>query len=174
MKVGSLFAEIGFKVDQSGLEKFSNALKAFQKTIRDGLKDLKEYARVAREISQAMREAYIPNQSEARSRYKAETAHLRSQSRVNNAWAKKEKAISIAGTADSYLKTQRAKFFEQDSNTRAKNATARLWALDQKERGLVGTHTGKYSSGILGIFLSQHEHMPSSLSTLHGLFFETT
>lgn len=151
MKVGSLFAEIGFKVDESGLEKFSNALKVFQKTIRDGLKDLKSYAKAAREISQAMREAYVPTASESRSRYRAQTAHMRSQARVNNAWARRERMANIAGAADSYLKAQRARFFEQDSNTRALNAQSRKRALDQKENGLIGTHSGKYSAGIIGI-----------------------
>jgi len=151
MKVGSLFAEIGFKVDQSGLDTFSSALKAFQKTVRSGLKDLKEYARAAREVAQAMREVYSPTQVEARSRYRAETAHMRSQARVNNAWARRERSINIAGAADSYLKAQRAKFFEQDSNTRALNAQSRKRMLDQKGKGIIGVHTGRYSSGILSI-----------------------
>lgn len=149
MKVGSLFAEIGFKVDESGLEKFSTALKSFQKTIREGLKDLKAYARVAKEISQAMRDAYIPNQTEARSRYRAQTSYMRSQARVNNAWAKRERSTAVSNAADSYLKSQRARFFEQDSNTRALNAQSRKRMLDYKERGLIGSHTGKFSSNII-------------------------
>lgn len=156
MKVGSLFAEIGFKVDQAGLENFSNAIKSFQKTIKSGLKDLKEYAKVAREISQAMRDAYVPSQQEASSRYRAQTAHMRSQSRVNNAWAKRERSARVSEMADAYLKSQRAKFFEQDSNTRASNALSRKRMLDMKESGLIGTHTGKYSAGlkklVAGIF----------------------
>lgn len=148
MKVGSLFAEIGFKVDQSGLDNFSNALKAFQKTIRSGIKELKEYAKAAREISQAIRDAYVPTTAESRSRYRAQTAHMRSQARVNNAWARRERSTSIAGAADSYLKAQRAKFFEQDSNTRALNALSRKRMLDQKENGLIGTHTGKATASL--------------------------
>jgi len=152
MKVGSLFAEIGFKVDENGsLKKFSASMKAFQDTIRSGLNDLRAYAKAAREISQAMREAYVPNQVEARSRFRAETANMRSQARLNNAWARRNRSESISNAADSYLKAQRARFFEQDSNTRAKNAESRKRALDQKERGLVGTHTGKYSSNMLSV-----------------------
>ena len=146
MKVGSLFAEIGFKVDESGLDKFSTALKAFQKTIRDGLKDLKAYAQAAREISQAMREAYIPDQREARARYRAQTRDISATARQKNANARRTNAEVRAG-----LPGLRAETLKQDSQSRFMNAVARLWQTSQKERGLTGTHTGKYSSSMLGV-----------------------
>jgi len=133
MKVGSLFAEIGFKVDQSGLDSFSNAMKAFQKTIKDGLKDLKEYAKVAKEISQAMKDAYVPSHSDARARYRAETRSLNASARQKNANARRTNAEVRAG-----IPAIRASIMERDSESRNINAISRLWQTSQKERGLIG------------------------------------
>ena len=159
MKVGSLFAEIGFKVDQSGLDNFTKALKTFQKTVKDGLKDLKEYAKAAREISQAMRDAYMPTEKERQQRYRATTRFINANARKTNASAKYDTAVIRQMTARSFLDAVRAKFFEQDSNTRASNARSRERTLDLKERGLIGTHTGRYSKGLVqilrGIFGAQ-------------------
>lgn len=146
MKVGSLFAEIGFKVDKTGIESFSNAIKTFQKKIKDGLKDLKEYAKAAKEISQAMRDAYIPNQSEARARYRAQTREISASARQKNANARRTNAEVRAN-----MPALRASILERDSVTRERNSIARLWQTSQKERGLTGQHTGKYSQGIIGI-----------------------
>lgn len=151
MKVGSLFAEIGFKVDQKGIESFSNAMKAFQKTVKDGLKDLREYARAAREISQAMREAYVPTQKERQQRYRANTRYISASARKTNSDSRYENAVVRQMNARALLDLERAKFFEQDSKTRASNAKSRERQLDLKEKGLIGTHTGKYSAGIIQI-----------------------
>lgn len=117
MKVGSLFAEIGFKIDSNGVEKFSNTLKSFHKQISSGLKDLRSYAKAAREISQAMRDAYVPTRTEAKARYAAETQRMLVQSK---------------------LAAIRAKKFEQDSNTRALNAASRAKQVELKEKGISG------------------------------------
>ena len=45
--VADLVAKLGFKVDDSGFNKFKNSLQAFQSIVRDGIKDLKEYAKQA-------------------------------------------------------------------------------------------------------------------------------
>lgn len=131
MKVGSLFAEIGFKIDESGLDKFSNALKSFQKTIKSGLKDLKEYAKAAKEISTSMRNAYMPTTEEARARYRAETRKLSAQARL----------ISI-----------KAKQYKQDSDTKAKNAESKAKQVAMKEKGINGiSHNvsmGKFSKSL--------------------------
>jgi len=146
MKVGSLFAEIGFKVDQSGLEQFSNALKTFQKNIHNGLKELRAYAKAAREISQAMRAAYIPSAQESRARYKAQTRELNASARLKNAKARRTNAEILAG-----LPALRASTAQQDSKSRFINAVARIWQTSQKERGIAGSHNGKYSQGIIGL-----------------------
>lgn len=151
MKVGSLFAEIGFKVDESGLEKFSNAMKAFQKTIRDGLKDLREYAKVAREITQAMRDAYVPTQQEARARYRANTRYISSQARRGNAGSKYMRAEAANIAAQATLANERARLMERQTRVRESNAESRAKQVRMKELGLIGTHTGKYSSGIIGL-----------------------
>lgn len=117
MKVGSLFAEIGFKIDSNGVEKFSNTLKSFHKQISSGLKDLRSYAKAAREISQAMRDSYVPTRTEAKARYAAETQRMLVQTK---------------------LAAVRAKKFEQDSNTRALNAASRAKQVELKEKGISG------------------------------------
>ena len=156
MKVGSLFAEIGFKVDESGLEKFSNAMKAFQKTIREGLKDLKEYAKVAREITQAMREAYVPTQQEARARYRANTRYISSQARRGNAGSKYMRAEASNLAAQATLANERARLLERQTRVRESNAESRAAQIRMKQEGLIGTHTGRYSAGlkklVAGIF----------------------
>ena len=139
MKVGSLFAEIGFKVDKNGLDTFTNAMKSFQRTVRSGLKDLREYAKVAREISYAARNMYIPTQQEARSRYRANTAYIRSTARQNNAWARQTRASSNLDVAKAELLFKRAKTWERDSETRAKNADSRARTVDQRERGIISS-----------------------------------
>jgi len=171
MKVGSLFAEIGFKIDDEGLKNFSNAMKAFQKSVRDGLKDLKSYAQAAKEISQAMRTAYVPNQQEARSRYRAQTAYLRSQSRTGNAWARIRNAEAKHLAAQANLANVRAQFFEQDSNTRASNARSRARQLDLKERGLIGTHNGKATFRLGNIITSVGGLLSGKFFTLVGSLF---
>ena len=92
MKVGSLFAEIGFKVKDNDLDKFAKSIKDFQNIIKSGLSDLKQYAKAAREISQAMRDAYIPNQREARARYNAQTRELSASARQRVANARRTEA----------------------------------------------------------------------------------
>lgn len=55
MKVGSLFAEIGFKVNDKSLEAFTKAMKNVQDQIKSGLDNLKEYSKVANEIAKSVR-----------------------------------------------------------------------------------------------------------------------
>ena len=156
MKVGSLFAEIGFKVDESGLEKFSNAMKAFQKTIREGLKDLKEYAKVAREITQAMKEAYVPTQQEARARYRANTRYISSQARRGNADSKYIRAEATNLAAQAALANEKTRLLERQTKVKESNAESRAAQIKMKQEGLIGTHTGRYSAGlkklVAGIF----------------------
>lgn len=124
MKVGSLFAEIGFKVDDKGLKKFSEAMDSFQKSVKAGLNDLKQYAKAAREISKAMREAYTPSRSDQTARYKAQTELIRAQAR-------------LANTRNALLPEQ--------TRIRASNAQSRAKQVEMKEKGLIGTHNGKAS-----------------------------
>jgi hypothetical protein len=49
--VADLVAKLGFKVDDSGFNKFKNSLQAFQSVVREGIKDLREYAKEAQKIS---------------------------------------------------------------------------------------------------------------------------
>ena len=171
MKVGSLFAEIGFKIDDEGLKNFEKAMQAFQKKIKSGLNDLKAYAKAAREISDAIKDAYVPSQKEMSSRYRAQTAFLRSQSRTGNALARLKNAETKNLAAQANLANVRAKFFEQDSNTRASNARSRERQLDLKERGLIGTHNGR-ASRFLGQTISLIGGIISGsiATTIGGLF----
>jgi len=144
MNVGSLFAEIGFKVDDTGLQSFSNAMKSFQDTIKSGVKELKAYAQAAREISDAMKSAYIPDQKEAKARYRAETRQISATARQKNANARRINAELAAN-----LPALRAKYYAQDSETRRKNADARLRQTELKERGVIGTNTGNATNNLL-------------------------
>lgn len=150
MKVGSLFAEIGFKVDNSGLQQFSNALKSFQKQISSGLKDLRAYAKAAREISQAMRDAYIPTQKEAGARYRAETRRISSQARL------------------TYV---RAKQFVQDSNTRASNARSRERQVTLRERGGSARSWSSGENVVKALTMLSPKTLFSSIGTAIGGLF---
>lgn len=81
MKVSELFAEIGFKVDTSGLSEFSKAMKGIQETIKSCVSGLKEFAKAAEQINRAVqniKNAYVPTQKEASQRYRAETYYIMS------------------------------------------------------------------------------------------------
>lgn len=61
--VADLVAKLGFEVDDSGFKTFKKHLKTFHKLIRNGLRDLKEYANQAERISNAFKNASIPKAS---------------------------------------------------------------------------------------------------------------
>lgn len=75
--VADLVAKLGFKVDDSGFNKFKNSLQAFQSIVREGIKELKEYAKEAEKISRIMSRAYTPTKEEARERYLARTKQIK-------------------------------------------------------------------------------------------------
>ena len=76
--VADLVAKLGSKVDDSGFNKFKDSLQSFQSVIREGLKDLKEYAKEAEKISKIIsRGAYVPTKEEARDRYLARTKQMK-------------------------------------------------------------------------------------------------
>ena len=75
--VADLVAKLGFQVDSRGLDNFKKSLQSFQSVVRDGIKDLKEYAKQAEKISRIISNAYRPTQAEARDRYLAKTEAIR-------------------------------------------------------------------------------------------------
>lgn len=82
MKVSELFAEIGFKVDTSGLSGFTKEMSQLQKIIKSSVSGLKEFANVAQQVSKAIRDIRLANaisDKEFASRYRAETYLIRSQ-----------------------------------------------------------------------------------------------
>ena len=113
--VADLVAKLGFKVDDSGFNKFKNSLQAFQSVVREGVKDLREYAKEAQKISKAFQEAYLPTRREAKERYNAITESIRIK---------------------SYAQKIRAELLPKSLDIRDRNATSRARQLDLKEKGL--------------------------------------
>ena len=113
--VADLVAKLGFKVDDSGFNKFKNSLQAFQSIVRDGIKDLREYAKEAQKISKAFQTAYLPTRKEAKERYIAVTEAIRLK---------------------AYAQKIRADLLPKSLDIRDRNATSRARQLDLKERGL--------------------------------------
>lgn len=123
--VADLVAKLGFQVDTRGFDNFKKSLEAFQSIIRDGLKDLKEYAKQAEKISKVMKEAYSPSKIDAAARYRAVTREINARAR----------SLSI-----------RARELPEMNVTRRMNAEARLRQVALKE---AGGGSGR-SSGISG------------------------
>ena len=115
--VADLVAKLGFKVDDSGFNKFKNSLQAFQSLVREGIKDLKEYAKEAERISNAFKNAYIPSKKDADSRYRAEIYAMR---------------------AKAYAQRVRAKWLPEQLSIRRLNAETRERQTTLKEAGIRG------------------------------------
>ena len=115
--VADLVAKLGFQVDTRGFDNFKKSLEAFQSLIRDGLKDLKEYAKQAEKISKAFKDAYLPSQKEASARYRAETYAIK---------------------ARAYAQRVRAKWLPYQLSIRDRNASVRERQTLLKENGISG------------------------------------
>ena len=126
--VADLVAKLGFKVDDSGFNKFKNSLQAFQSIVRDGIKDLKEYAKQAEKISKAFQNAYLPSRKDAESRFRADTYAIR---------------------AKAYAQRVRAKWLPEQLAIRRLNAETRERQTTLKEAGLSGG--GSRSTGASAI-----------------------
>lgn len=126
--VADLVAKLGFKVDDSGFNKFKNSLQAFQSIVRDGIKDLKEYAKQAEKISKAFQNAYLPSRKDAESRFRADTYAIR---------------------AKAYAQRVRAKWLPEQLAIRRLNAETRERQTTLKEAGLTGG--GSRSTGASAI-----------------------
>lgn len=124
--VADLVAKLGFQVDTRGFDNFKKSLEAFQNIVRDGLKDLKEYARQAERISKAFKEAYLPSKQDADKRYRAEIYAMR---------------------AKAYAQRVRAKYLPETLAVRRYNASIRDRQTTLKEAGLSGA--GRGSNGAL-------------------------
>lgn len=128
--VADLVAKLGFKVDDSGFNKFKNSLQAFQSIVRDGIKDLKEYAKQAEKISKAFKEAYLPSRQDSEKRFRAETYAIR---------------------ARAYAQRIRAKMLPETLSIRRYNAEIRDRQTALKEAGIVGSSVGRGGSALLSI-----------------------
>ncbi len=113
--VADLVAKLGFQVDTKGLDNFKKSLQAFQSMVRDGIKDLKEYAKQAEKISKAFQNAYLPTRKEAKERYNSITESIR---------------------VKSYAQAIRAAFLPKAMDIRDRNATSRERQLTLKEKGI--------------------------------------
>lgn len=113
--VADLVAKLGFKVDDSGFNKFKNSLQAFQSIVRDGIKDLKEYAKQAEKISKAFQNAYLPSRKDAEARFRADTYAIR---------------------ARAYAQRIRARELPETLSIRRMNAEIRERQTALKERGI--------------------------------------
>lgn len=129
--VADLVAKLGFKVDDSGFNKFKSSLQAFQSLVREGIKDLKEYAKEAERISNAFKNAYIPSKKDADSRYRAEIYSMR---------------------AKAYAQRVRAKWLPEQLSIRRLNAETRERQTTLKEAGIAGA-SGMKGGGALLSFL---------------------
>lgn len=118
--VADLVAKLGFKVDDSGFNKFKNSLQAFQSIVREGIKDLKEYAKQAEKISKAFQNAYLPTRAQAEARFKADTYAIR---------------------ARAYAQRVRARNLPETLAIRRMNAEIRDRQTTLKEAGLRGSGT---------------------------------
>ena len=126
--VADLVAKLGFQVDTRGFDNFKKSLQAFQSIVRDGLKDLKEYAKQAEKISKAFKEAYLPSRSDAEKRYRAETYAMR---------------------ARAYAQRIRARNLPETLAIRRYNAEIRDRQTSLKEAGLAGA--GRNGGALLSI-----------------------
>lgn len=128
--VADLVAKLGFQVDTRGFDNFKKSLEAFQSTIREGLKDLKEYAKQAEKIGNAVKNVYLPSRQEAEKRFKAETYSIR---------------------ARAYAQRVRAKYLPETLSVRRYNAEIRDRQTALKEAGIAGGTTRGGGSAILSI-----------------------
>lgn len=127
--VADLVAKLGFQVDTRGFDNFKKSLEAFQSIVRDGIKDLKEYAKQAEKISKAFQNAYLPTRKEAKERYNAITESIKTK---------------------SYAQRVRAQLLPRAMDIRDRNADSRARQVALKEKGIhVGQPTNLRS--IVGI-----------------------
>ena len=113
--VADLVAKLGFQVDTRGFDNFKKSLEAFQSLVRDGLKDLKEYAKQAEKISKAFQNAYLPTRKEAKERYTAVTESIKIK---------------------SYAQRVRAQLLPRAMDIRDRNADSRARQVTLKEKGI--------------------------------------
>ena len=113
--VADLVAKLGFQVDTKGFDAFKKSLQDFQSIVRDGIKDLKEYAKQAEKISKAFQNAYLPTRKEAKERYNAVTESIKIK---------------------SYAQRVRAELLPRAMDIRDRNATSRERQLTLKEKGI--------------------------------------
>lgn len=126
--VADLVAKLGFQVDTRGFDNFKKSLQAFQSIVRDGLKDLKDYAKQAEKISKAFKEAYLPSRADAERRFKAETYAMR---------------------AKAYAQRVRAKWLPEQLSIRRLNAETRDRQTTLKEAGLKGGGRSTGASAVI-------------------------
>lgn len=113
--VADLVAKLGFQVEESGFKKFQKYISDFNSIVKDGLSNLREYAKQAERISKAFKEAYLPTRQEASSRYRAEIYAIR---------------------AKAYAQRVRAKWLPEQLSIRRLNAETRARQTTLKEAGL--------------------------------------
>lgn len=128
--VADLVAKLGFQVDTRGFDNFKKSLEAFQSIVRDGLKDLKEYAKQAERIGQAFKNTYLPSRQDADKRFKAETYAIR---------------------ARAYAQRVRARYLPETLSVRRYNAEIRDRQTALKEAGITGGSGIKGGGALLSI-----------------------
>lgn len=180
MKVSELFAEIGFKVDTSGLNEFSKAMKGIQETIKGCVTGLKEFSKAAEQINKAVqniRSAYVPTQKEAAQRYRAETYYFRSAGKELRGRAIMEKGKGNFFQINADLREQQEERLTRQAQTnrerlelqKANNQLNREKFEYRKEHPSKNDISGAVTIGtIIGNIVSKAIH--SLLSSLKGIF----
>lgn len=152
--VADLVAKLGFQVDTKGFDNFKKSLESFQSIVRDGLKDLKEYAKQAERITKAMRESFVPNRNEAEKRFKAETYAIR---------------------ARAFSQRMRARYLPETLSIRKQNADIRERQTRLREAGISSGYalsgskfegTAKFISSISSVLSGGIGGLITALATL--------
>ena len=167
MKVSELFAEIGFKVNTSGLSEFSEVMNGIKETIKSCVSGLKEFAKAAEQINRAVqniKNAYVPTQKEASQRYRAETYYIMSAGKELRG-----KGIYDASRGEYWAK--RASLADLDSERLWRSLFVREENLALRKKGSTSgepVSIGVTIGTIVGNIVSKALH--TLLSSLKGFF----
>lgn len=147
--VADLVAKLGFKVDDSGFNKFKNSLQAFQSIVRDGIKDLKEYAKQAEKISKAFQNAYLPSRKDAEARFRADTYAIRAKAyaqRVRAKWLPEQLAIRRLNAETRERQTTLKEAGLNGGGSRSTGASAIVATLGMLTGGIEGVVRGGFAT----------------------------